>query len=139
MKRWLLLGFVVLGVSLGMLYQYYNAEDISAPRQLSAIEKNADDCNAIARKAATHLPEALPFQKLEKAARTTRVFETCMHDRGFDENPAWVEYAQPIAQQFAAAQSVSIDEAYETVRREHMQSFDHAKTQPSYWVRSRDS
>jgi len=139
MKLWWLAGVGLASLALAMLYQDYNADVAMAQRHLSALERAGDDCQAIARKAAMDLPEALPFQKLEKAARTARVFEVCMHDQGYAENPAWVTFAQPIAQQFATAQNVSLDEAYETLRREHMQTFNFPETQPSYWVPNRRS
>lgn len=137
MKRWLLLGFAVLVLSVAVLLQYYSSDGMAQSRQLSALERVGDDCHGIAHKSAMHLPEELPFQKLEKSARTVRVFESCMHDRGFDENPDWVAFAQPIAQQFSVAQNVSFDEAFELIRREHMQTLKQPTTQPSYWVRSK--
>jgi hypothetical protein len=135
MKRWWLLGLGLIGLGLIAMLGYYWAEDdeVSAPKTASVLAKTQDDCTAIAQKAAMHLPEALPFQKQEKIARTARVFETCMHDRGWTENPAWAEFAQPIAQQQANTENISIDEAYETLRRKHMLLFEVDNAQPLYW------
>lgn len=110
-------------------------EDAKAPRTLTALERVGDECELIAEKAAMALPEALPFQKLEKAARKSRVLQTCMNDRGYIENPAWVKYAQPIAAKTAKAENISVSEAYETLRRNKLKTFyePDPKT-PLYWI-----
>lgn len=133
MKRWQIISAVVLGLLVLAAVSYYLADDVEVPKTASVLQKTQDDCTAIAQKAAMDLPEALPFQKLEKVARTARVFETCMHDRGWTENPAWAEFAQPIAQQQANTQNVSIDETYESLRRQHMLMYEAEQAQPLYW------
>jgi len=79
-----------------------------------------NQCDLIASKAAAALPEVLPFQQLEKAARQSRVLDRCMQDRGYQENPAWVAAANKKAQRLAHEQGVSEAEAYETLRRQAM-------------------
>jgi len=133
MKRWQMICVAVAGLIALAAVGYYTADDVEVPKTASVLQKTQDDCTAIAQKAAMDLPEALPFQKLEKAARTARVFETCMHDHGWIENPAWAEFAQPIAQQQANTQNVSIDEAYESLRRQHMLMYEAEQAQPLYW------
>lgn len=133
MKRWLTFGVVLITLLVIALVSYYTSDDIAQTHVRSALEKTGDDCTAVAQKAAMHLPEALPFQRLEKTARTARVFEMCMHDRGWVENPAWAAFAQPLAKQQASAKAVSMSEAYETLRRKHMSLLNEDGAQPLYW------
>lgn len=124
-----LLALVLLGI-----YWYHNNQQEPAPHQQTALERVGDECDLIAEKAAMALPEALPFQKLEKLARTARVLQNCMNDRGYIENPAWVKYAEPIAAKQAKAAQISNNEAYETMRRTHMKTFAAPTSTPSYWI-----
>ena len=112
----------------------WNTDVDEAPRALTELEKTGDACDSIAQKAAAHLPEVLPFQKLEKAARAARVVETCMHDRAFTENPAWVKWAQPVSQQHADAQKISVNEAFETLKRKAIYSFKPTTNEQTYWI-----
>lgn len=112
------LGLVgVLGLAV-WYWQNLHETDQTVPR--TALAQTINQCDLIASKAAAALPEALPFQKLEKAARQSRVLDRCMQDQGYRENPAWRPYALPIVRQMAAQQQVSEDEAYETLRRAAM-------------------
>lgn len=122
---------LVLGVGYA-LYDYQRSSDM--PRALTALETVGDECDLIAEKAAMALPEALPFQKLEKVARRARVMQNCMSDRGYAENPAWVKFAEPLAQQQAKQQQISQNEAYESLRRSHMLIFYTPNDTPLYWV-----
>lgn len=123
---------IVLGVG---AFFYMDDSNVVAPRALTALERVGDECELIAEKAAMSLPEALPFQKLEKAARQSKVLQMCMNDRGYVENPAWVKYAEPIAAKTAKAENISVDEAYETLRRIKLKTFyePNPKT-PLYWI-----
>lgn len=134
MKRYAyyVIGLVVL-LALGA-YWYTASQQEVAPRALTALEHVGDECELIAEKAAIALPEALPFQKLEKLARKSRVLQTCMRDRGYIENPAWVKYAEPIAAKQAEAQHISMNEAYETLRRGEMKTFYTSAKTPLYWT-----
>jgi hypothetical protein len=126
---------IVIGVG---AYFYMDANDVAGPRQLTTLEHVGDECTLIAEKAAAALPEVLPFQKLEKAARQSRVLQSCMNDRGYMENPAWKAYAEPIAKKSAEQDNISVNEAYETLRRNKMVTFyeSDAKT-PLYWIPSK--
>lgn len=117
-------------IGLGVLYWQSLSED-SADTPLSALAQTVNQCDLIASKAAAELPEALPFQKLEKAARQSRVLDRCMQDRGYQQNPAWVAKANARASEIAHAQSISQDEAYETLRRQAMLKDEGAGT--NYW------
>lgn len=126
-----LLGLMVLG---GYFYWNDDSQEVSAPHKQTALERVGDACDLVAEKAAMALPEVLPFQKLEKQARTLRVLQTCMNDRGYVENPAWVKYAEPIAAKQAKAAQISNNEAYETLRRTQMKVFAASTSAPSYWI-----
>lgn len=126
---------VALLLGVGVYLYMMDASEVEAPRALTALERVGDECELIAEKAAMALPEALPFQKLEKAARQSKVLQNCMNDRGYVENPAWVKYAEPIAAKTAKAENISVDEAYETFRRNKLKTFyePDPKT-PLYWM-----
>jgi hypothetical protein len=131
-------GLIILSVlaTLAILIYGYVGEDTEKqPQPITALEKIGDECDSIAEKAAMHLPEVLPFQQLEKAGRRIRVLEVCMHDRAYTENPAWVKFAQPLAQKSAQIQHISDNEAYENLRRAAMLRFTTAKDEPLYWVK----
>lgn len=135
MNSKMMYGVVIVILLATGFYFYMNTSEVEAPRALTALERVGDECELIAEKAAMALPEALPFQKLEKAARQSRVLQTCMNDRGYVENPAWVKYAEPIAAKTAKDENISVDEAYETLRRNKLKTFyePDPKT-PLYWV-----
>lgn len=135
MKRLLTFGLPVLAIIAVLLYWNLDAGTEKQSQQISALEKIGDECDLIAEKAAMNLPEALPFQKLEKAGRRARVLEDCMHDRAYIENPAWAKFAQTQAQKIAQTQHLSYSEAYENLRRKGMLKFQTAKDEPIYWTR----
>lgn len=139
MKKLLTLSLPVLVLIAGAFYWYVNLTTDGSPQQMTLLEKTGDECDLISEKAAMNLPTALPFQKLETAARKTRVLENCMHDRAYIENPAWVKFAQPTAQKNAETQHVSFDEAYEDLRRKAMYVFKTPQGAPVYWVTSQTS
>ncbi len=123
---------IVCGVA---TYVYMDASEDTGQRSMTALERTGDECGLIAEKAAQALPEVLPFQKLEKAARQARVLQNCMNDRGYIENPAWVKYAEPIVAKVAKAEHISVNEAYETFRRDKMVRFyEPDSNTPLYWV-----
>jgi hypothetical protein len=124
----ILAAVLVIGVS--VLYWQNLHEDGPAAKP-SELAQTINQCDLIATKAAAELPEALPFQRLEKMARQSRVLERCMQDRGYQPNPAWVTKANARASEVAHAQSISQDEAYETLRRHAMLKDDVAGI--NYW------
>jgi hypothetical protein len=126
--------FAVFGLLLlcyaGFWY-WQSLTEVEPSGQQSEVAQAIDQCDLIASKAAAELPEVLPFQKLEKAARQSRVLDRCMHDRGYEQNPAWVTQANQQASRIAHEEGISEAEAYETVRRQAM-----LKAQPGvtgYW------
>lgn len=122
---------VLMAMLAAVGYWYWQSLQLpaSAPAQ-NALAHTINECDLIASKAAAALPEQLPFQKLEKAARQSRVLEHCMQDRGYQENPDWVVAANKQAKAMASAQGISDSEAYETLRRKAMLQSDQ---QPGYW------
>ena len=77
-----------------MIYADRLAPDDQKPYQLSALAKAGAECELISDKAAIKLPQGLAFQRLEKAGRQAHVLENCMSDRGYQENPDWLLFAQ---------------------------------------------
>lgn len=117
-----------------MMYADNMAPDDQKPYQLSELAKVGNECELISEKAAMKLPDALAFQRLEKAGRQARVVENCMHDRGYDESPEWALFAKLQAEQEATANKVSVDEAYENLRRKYMLIYQAEKAEPNYWI-----
>lgn len=117
-----------------MMYADMMAPDDQKPYQLSELAKVGNECEIISEKAALKLPEGLEFQRLEKAGRQARVLENCMQDRGYVENPAWALFAKLQAEQATKASKVSVDEAYESLRRQYMLIYQAEKAEPLYWV-----
>ncbi|WP_029147769.1 hypothetical protein [Methylophilus sp. 5] len=110
----------VLFVAYAGFWYWQSLAEVAPAMRQSDVAQAANQCDLIASKAAAGLPEALPFQQLEKAARQSRVLERCMQDRGYQENPAWVAAATKAAQRLSHEQSISAAEAYETLRRQAM-------------------
>lgn len=137
MKRLLTFGLPILAIIAVLIYWYSDTKTEKLTQKISVLEKIGDECDLIAEKAAMNLPEALPFQKLEKAGRRARVLEDCMHDRAYLENPAWTKFAKPEAQKNAQTQHISYDEAYEGLRRMSMLAFKATKGEPLYWVQAK--
>ncbi len=117
-----------------MLYADNMAPDDQKPYQLSELAKVGNECEIISEKAAMKLPEGLEFQRLEKAGRKARVLETCMVDRGYQENADWALFAKLQAEQEAKSGKLSVDEAYESLRRQYMLIYQAEKSEPIYWV-----
>lgn len=130
--RFLIISVIALLLAVSAYWYQLNLDD--GPKPLSRLARTVNACESIAEKAAMKLPEVLPFQQLEKAARKTRVFETCMGDRGYQQNPDWVKYGQGVALTSAKANRISQAEAYELFRRESMLNYAPVDASPAYWV-----
>ena len=120
-----------------MIYADSMAPDDQKPYQLSALAKAGVECELISDKAAMKLPEGLEFQRLEKAGRQVRVLENCMSDRGYQENPDWVLFAQLQAAQQLKSLKISEAEAFENLRRKYMLIYQAEKSEPLYWQQSK--
>ena len=139
MKGILALAIPILVLAGLMFYADKMAPPDQKPYQLSPLAKTGDECETIAEKAAMKLPEALPFQRLEKAGRQVRVLADCMNDRGYVENPAWVSFGQLQAAQQAKVNKLSLDESYENLRRKYMLVYQAEKAEPIYWLASQSA
>ncbi|QDC43146.1 hypothetical protein [Methylophilus medardicus] len=128
-------GLALLLLVYAGFWYWQSLTTVEPERAQSVVAQTINQCDLIASKAASALPEVLPFQKLEKAARQARVLERCMQDRGYQENPAWVAEATKQAQKMAGEQAISEAEAYETLRRQGMLAM--APTAISYWRKSK--
>ena len=120
-----------------MFYADKMAPTDQKPYQLSPLAKAGDECETISEKAAMQLPEALPFQRLEKVGRQARVLADCMNDRGYVESPTWVGFGRLQAVEHAKNSQVSVDEAYENLRRKYMLIYQAEKAEPPYWQLAR--
>lgn len=131
MNKWLIVLAIVLS---GLAYAYWQNLHEDEPQQTpTPLQQAGNACDIIATKAAANLPEALQFQKLEKAARQSRVLGICMNDRGFEENPAWVSYVAEQVKRSSQQKSISESEAFEDIKREAMLMFSESKEVPNYW------
>jgi hypothetical protein len=139
MRKLFFIGLPVMLIAISAMHWYFNSAEDDAPQTMSALEKTGDECDLISEKAAMHLPEALPFQRLEKAARKARVLENCMRDRAYIENAAWLKHIQVSAQKKADAEQLSFNEAYEALRRKAMYTFKPLLDEPPYWVKSQSA
>lgn len=125
----MLLGLLLLGY--GGVWYWQSLTEVETGNQQTAMGQAINQCDLIATKAAAELPEALPFQKLEKAARQSRVLDRCMQDRGYQENPVWVSETSKRVPDIAREQNISESEAFETLRREAMLQSEGKL--PAYW------
>lgn len=116
-----------------MLYADSMAPDDQKPYQRSALAIAGVECELISDKAVLQLPDGLAFQRLEKAGRQARVLENCMSDRGYQENPDWVLFAQLQSEQEVKVNNLSVAEAYENLRRKYMLIYQAEKSEPLYW------
>lgn len=125
----MLLGLLLLGY--GGVWYWQSLTEVETGNQQTAMGQAINQCDLIATKAAAELPEALSFQKLEKAARQSRVLDRCMQDRGYQENPVWVSETNKRVPDIAREQNISESEAFETLRREAMLQSEGKL--PAYW------
>lgn len=122
---------LLLGIAYALNMNWLQAPKANAP---SALEKAGNDCAGIADNAVAHMQALVPFQVLEKEGRKINVMRRCMADRGYMENPKWLAYGMPLAMQRATKQSVSVDEAIESIRRESMMAYTSQDQRPIYWT-----
>ena len=136
--KWILSGALVLGLFIAWLinmdYLFYSQSPSSSENKKTVLQTTINQCTNIAEKAAAHLPEALPFQRLEKIGRQARVMRLCMGDNGFEQSDAWTSYAQPLAKANAQTEGISVNEAFENLRRQHMILLSPLVGVPSYWI-----
>lgn len=125
---------LMVGVTYAGIEYWRSLTETKSAQGMSVQAQMINQCDLIASKAAAGLPEALPFQRLEKAARQSRVLERCMQDRGYEENPAWVSAAKPAVAKLVSAEGISENEAFERLRRKAMLVQEEVGV--TYWRRS---
>lgn len=138
MKKYLKLA-VALSLTIGLLVFLSSKllQDTLAskpPLKLSRLGWTIDDCQAIADKSIVNLAAVVEFQRLEIAGRRVRVMQSCMNDRGFVENPAWVKFTELVVQNSAKSSQLSVNEAYEQFRRRDMFVSSKVSGQELYWI-----
>ena len=103
-----------------------------AQAQLIAI---GDKCLDFGERAVANDTPIIEFQMLVRLAKKTNVIERCMTDNGYQQNPAWLQYAQPIAKANAAKNQSSFNEALHHLTQSDMQIFNLIKNRPNYWIK----
>lgn len=134
---------VIIGLGLAVVantYFYISKDDASAkpasPTQAQAtLLKIGEKCLDFGERAVAKDTPIIEFQQLEREAKRTNVIQRCMTDNGYQQNTAWLKYAQPIAKANAQKSNISIDEAIINLSRKHMQVFAPVAGRPDYWVK----
>ncbi len=143
MKKYFKYGLLAVSLLLVLFYCLVDGSKLSPRNQPSEISSklvhSINNCQGIAAKSVAHLNAFLEFQKLEIEGRKMHVFQRCMNDQGYMENPEWVKFAEPISQKEAKTSGVSLNEAYEKFRRIQMVLIKVPHHHPLYWKVSRES
>ncbi len=138
MVKWIIAGIFALSLLIAWLinmdYLFPNANQLPDTGKMTALQTTINKCTNIAEKAAAHLKETLEFQRLEKIGRQARVMRLCMTDHGYQQSSKWTAYAKPLAKTKAQTENISVDEAYENLRRVHMLLLSPASKAPAYWT-----
>lgn len=136
--KYIAITLVVLGViGLWIFNPFDVMSKTSSPHQITVLEQVGDKCVGISESATATIVPIIEFQKLELVSRKANVVLRCMNDHGFVENPAWIQYAKPIAQKDADRSRISYDEALENLKRSQMLIFSSVSGQPMFWAKSK--
>lgn len=79
----------------------------------------------------------IEFQRLERISKRANIISNCMQDNGYQVNPAWTQYAEPVARAEAKKTNISFDEAITNLSRKDMQVFEPKDSRPDYWVKNK--
>jgi hypothetical protein len=115
-------------------FMHIDEKDESLPAPSTPLELAGDACLTIAENAAAKITAVVEFQQLEKQSRKLHVFETCMHDRSYIENTAWLKYAEPLARKTSEEKQLSFDEVLTAMSREQMLKLKAETDKPIYWI-----
>ncbi len=134
---------VIIGLGLAIAantYFYMSKDDVFAkpasPTQAqAALIKTGEKCLDFGERAVAKDTPIIEFQQLEREAKRTNVIQRCITDNGYQQSPAWLSYAQPIAKIDANKSNISIYEAIANLSRKHMQVFTPVAGRPDYWVK----
>ena len=122
------------------IYFYISKDDASAkpasltPAQTSMI-KIGEKCLDFGERAVANDTPIIEFQMIVRLTKKTTVINNCMTDNGYKQNPAWLKYAEPLANAAATKANISASEALTNLSRSDMQVFE-PKNRPDYWVKS---
>lgn len=135
--------FIIIGLGAAIAansYFYMSKDDVTInPKNHSQAQamliKIGEKCLDFGERAVANNTPIIEFQQLEREAKRTNVIQRCMTDNGYQQNSAWLKYAQPIGSADAQKTNISIDEAIINLSRKHMQVFTSVAGQPDYWVK----
>jgi hypothetical protein len=122
--------FVAWLINMGYLF---SDESPNTPIDVQ-FQNNLSECITISEKSVAHMKALVAFQQLEIIGRKARVMRNCMQDHQYMQNQKWTDFANPIAEMRAQALKISFDEAFETLRREHMVMLKPPKDTPAFWI-----
>ncbi|MDP2193407.1 MAG: hypothetical protein Q8K36_02645 [Alphaproteobacteria bacterium] len=131
---------LLLIATIGGFYYFFSKKEavVQAPED-DTLKMAVNTCEGITERSASHLVAIVEFQKLEIAGRKARVYQLCMQDHGYIENPEWLTYSAPLAEKVAKETSISVDEALENLRRANMVVAKHVQGRPPYWTVTKKS
>jgi hypothetical protein len=136
LSKKIVLLMIVLVVVLAFLGTYRQQKGVAHKQTDAVLERAIEQCSDITERAAAHLVAIVEFQRLEIIGRKAHVFKMCMQDHGYNENPLWLNYSQPIAKQIAEKDHTSVSEALENLRRANMMLPTGEDGRPSYWLKN---
>jgi hypothetical protein len=128
--------FIVVALLIAWLINMgylFNEDSPNTPIN-AQFQSNLTECITISEKSVAHMKALVAFQQLEIIGRKARVMRNCMQDHQYMQNQQWTNFANPIAEARGKAQQISFDEAFETLRREHMVMLKPPKNTPAFWI-----
>ena len=134
---------IIIGLALALIaniYFYTSKDNESAkPARPSAAQtsmiKIGEKCSDFGERAVANDTPIIEFQMIVRLTKKTTVISNCMTDNGYKRNPAWLKYAEPLANATAIKANISASEALTNLSRSDMQVFE-PQNRPDYWVKS---
>lgn len=134
---------IIIGLALALLaniYFYTSQDDkLSKPASLTPAQtsmiKIGEKCLDFGERAVANDTPIIEFQMIVRLTKKTTVINNCMTDNGYKQNPAWLKYAEPLANAAATKSNISTSEALTNLSRSDMQVIE-PKNRPDYWVKS---
>ncbi len=116
-------------INMDVLFSYNDTDN----QPMSPAQTAINTCVETAEHSVAHLEVALEFQRLEKVGRQARVMRLCMDDHGYAQSAAWTTFAKQQVKTLVESQQISIDEAFENLRRQHMVMLSAPANTPDFW------
>lgn len=134
---------IIIGLVLAFAantYFYISKDEVlikplSLTQAQTALINIGEKCLDFGERAVANDTPIIEFQMIVRLTKKTTVISNCMTDNGYKQNPAWVKYAQPIANAAAVKANMSLSEALTNLGRSDMQVFEPFKNRPDYWVK----